>query len=86
MYNGKAESGSAGCTGARFIYAIEALEYVLLRVLRDPDAGVSNGYDNVILVQTGRNVQFSPILIVFDAVFDQIEENLIYIVFRCQYC
>ena len=84
MYDGKAESRAAGLTAAGLVDAVEAVEDGLQRVFGDAAAGILHIDDNGIVLLPHPDMDAAVFPVVFDAVFHEIEQDLIRIVLKGQ--
>ena len=82
MHDGKAQTGAAGLTAAGLIDTVEAVEDGRERAFGDAGAGILDVDDDGIVRVAHAHVDAAALAIVFDAVFDEIEQDLIGVVLK----
>ena len=84
MHDGKAESRAAGLTAAGLVNAVKAVEDGLQCVFGDAAAGILHIDDNGIVLLPHPDMDAAVFPVIFDAVFHEIEQDLIRIVLKGQ--
>ena len=84
MYDGKAESRAACLTAAGLVNAVKAVENRVQCVFGNAAAGILYINDNSIFLMPHPNMDAAVFPVIFDAVFHEIEQDLIRIVLKGQ--
>ena len=86
MYDGQAQAGAAGFSGSGLVDAVEPLKDMALGFVRNAESGVLHEDSHIVRVVDAVDSHIAVGVIVLDAVFHEIEQNLVEIVLGAEHC
>ena len=69
---GKSQSGTAGISGTRLVHSVKTLEYIILNILRDTNAGVLYRDIEKLVIGIERYADPAIVIVVFDGIFNKV--------------